>query len=293
MIAKYEFIDAQEETYPIVKMCAWLQVSRSNFYEWRVRPESATAKRRQELAILITEAFTDSDRTYGYRRVHAQLIRWGVQVSRELVRILMRDMDLQPCQPRPWRPVTTIGQASPSVPDLVRRDFTATEPGTKLIGDITYVRTWVGFLYLATVIDCCTKECVGYAMADHMRAELVVAALDMAGRNGRICAGAVFHSDRGSQYASADFAATAEKWQIQRSMGRTGVCFDNAAAESFNGTVKVERVNRTEYPTHEHARKDITRYIEFRYNTRRLHSALGYRTPFEVYNEYVRTHAAA
>jgi transposase InsO family protein len=185
------------------------------------------------------------------------------------------------------------GRDAAATPDLVQRDFTADAPGTKLVGDITYIATWEGFLYLATVIDCHTKECIGYAMADHMRTDLVIAALDMAARNYPLAEEAVFHTDRGTQYTSAAFAEHAAMLGIRRSVGRTGVCFDNAAAESFNAAVKVERVNRTVYPTREHARRDVARYIEFRYNTRRLHSALGYRTPREAYNDYINSHVAA
>lgn len=293
MRSKYEFIDAQKAHYPIISMCTWLDVSRSGFYEWRDRPDSATTERRKRLCVLITKAFEDSDATYGHRRVHAQLGRWGIAASPELVRALMRELDLQPCQPKPWRPTTTLPADAGATPDLVNRDFTAAEPGTKLVGDITYIPTWEGFVYLATVIDLCTKECVGYAMADHMRTELVTDALDMAARAGRLTEDAIFHSDRGSQYTSAAFAEHTTKLGLRRSVGRTGICFDNAAAESFNAAVKVERVNRTVYPTRDHARKDVARYIEFRYNTRRLHSALGYRTPREAYNDYINTHQAA
>jgi transposase InsO family protein len=291
--AKFEFIDAEKANYPVTAMCGWACVSRSGYYEWRERPTSATAARRKRLRLLITTAFDDSDGTYGHRRVHAQLARWGQAASPELVRALMRDLGLVPCQPKPWRPVTTLAGDAGDLPDLVRRDFTATAPGTKLVADITYIRTWEGFLYLATVIDCHTKECIGYAMADHMRTELVTDALDMAARNYPLTKDAIFHSDRGSQYMSQDFADHATKLGLRRSVGRTGVCWDNAQAESFNAAVKVERVNRTAYPTREHARKDVTRYIEFRYNTRRLHSALGYRTPREAYDDYWNTNQAA
>lgn len=298
MSARYEFIDAQKASYPIVSMCVWLGVSRSGFYEWASRPESATARRRACLCLLIQKAFDDSDGTYGHRRVHAELARWGVRASLELVRALMRALDLQPCQPRPWRPITTLAGDAGTIPDLVGRDFTAAAPGVKLVGDITYIATWEGFLYLATVIDCHTKECIGYAMADHMRTNLVIAALDMAAldmaaRNYPLTEGTIFHSDRGSQYTSVAFADYTARQGVRRSVGRTGVCFDNAAAESFNAAVKVERVNRTVYPTRSHARKDVARYIEFRYNTRRLHSALGYRTPREAYNDYINSHTAA
>jgi transposase InsO family protein len=290
---KYEFIDAQKAEFTIVKMCEWAEVSRSGYYEWRDRPTSATATRREHLKILIKEIFELSDQTYGYRRVHAQLVRQGEQVSDELVRALMRELDLIACQPRPYRPTTTIPGDPGPIPDLVNRDFTADAPGQKMVGDITYIPTWEGWLYLATVIDCHTKACIGYAMADHLRTELVIDALAMAARKYPLARGAIFHSDRGTQYTSAAFAAATDLFDIRRSVGATGVCFDNALAESFNAAVKVERVNRTVYPTREHARKDVARYIEFRYNNKRLHSALGYRTPQEAYDEYLNRQSAA
>src|SRR5438034_8306529 len=147
----------------IARMCAWLEVSKSGFYEWRSRPESATAKRREELKLLVKKAFDDSDGTYGYRRVWAQLARWGVRAGLELVRALMRELGLVACQPRPWPPATTQqGQAGP-IPDLVNRDFTAGTPGAKMVGDITYIPTCEGWLFLATVIDCETRNVEGYA----------------------------------------------------------------------------------------------------------------------------------
>jgi putative transposase len=136
--SKYEFIDAEKADYPITKMCDWMGVSRSGFHEWRGREISATIKRQEELKLLIQHVFTDSDGTYGYRRVHAELTRLGVQVGDELVRRLMRELGLIACQPRPWRPVTTIAGDADTIPDLVRRDFTADAPGAKLVGDITY-----------------------------------------------------------------------------------------------------------------------------------------------------------
>lgn len=293
MSSKYEFIDGEKANYPISSMCTWIDVSKSGFYEWRSRPASATAKRREELKLIIADVFTESDGTYGYRRVHAELARSGVSAGLELVRALMRQLGLVACQPRPWRPVTTIAGDAAGIPDLVRRDFNAEAPGCKLVGDITYIRTWEGWLYLATVIDCHTKACIGYAMADHMRTDLIIDAMDMAVRNYRLPEGVIFHSDRGTQYTSQDFADYTNKRGIRRSVGRTGVCYDNAQGETFNAAVKVERVNRTVYPTREHARKDVSRYIEFRYNTRRLHSALGYRTPQEVYDDHMKTLSAA
>jgi putative transposase len=293
----YEFIDAEYATSAaapaITRMCAWLEVSKSGYYEWRSRPESATAKRRTELKLLIRKAFDDSDGTYGHRRVWSQLARWGVRAGLELVRALMRELGLVACQPRPWRPVTTRqGQAGP-VPDLVNRDFSAVLPGEKMVGDITYITTWEGWVYLATVIDCATRKVVGWAMDDNYRTPLITAAIGMAARNLDLPEGAVFHSDRGSNYTSAEFAAVLEGLGIRQSVGRTGICFDNALAESFNAAVKVERVHRTVYPTRKKAQDDIARYIELRYNRTRLHSALGYRTPQEVHDEYLNRQLAA
>ncbi|PPI18796.1 hypothetical protein C5D07_02965 [Rathayibacter tritici] len=159
----------------------------------------------------------------------------------------MRAAGLEPCQPKPWRPVTTTPGDPTDIPDLVKRDFTANRPGCKWVGDITYIRTWEGWVYLATVLDCYSKKVVGYALADHMRTELVSEALEMAARNQpNRAAKTIFHSDRGSVYTSADFGKLAKKLDIRQSMGRTGVCWDNAWAELFNGTLKNERCNRTQ-----------------------------------------------
>lgn len=294
MSCKYEFIAGEEGNYPMHLMFKWAKVSRSGFYEWRGRGPSATATRRVKLGRLITALFQASDGTYGYRRVHADLLRSGYHADDETVRQIMRELGLQPCQPRPFRPVTTIAGDAGDTPDLVRRDFTADRPGARLVGDITYIPTWEGWLYLATVLDCCTKKVVGYAMAEHMRTSLIVDALAMAARNVGIEPGVtIFHSDRGTQYTSQEFAEFTGRLGIRRSVGRTGVCYDNAWAESFNGTLKVERVNRTTYPTREHARIDITRYIELRYNQIRLHSTLGYITPNEAEQLWFEQHSAA
>jgi transposase InsO family protein len=293
---KFEFIDAEyaaqpcpstQETPSIVMMCTWLSVSRSGFYEWRARPASATERRREHLKVIIAQSFTDSDGTYGYRRVHADLVDWNVPCGPELVRALMRELGLEPCQPRPWRWCLTEsdGQAH-QIPDLLARDFTAQAPGVKTVGDITYIPTWEGWLYLATVIDCHTKEVIGWAMDDNYKTPLIAAAITMAARNGRLADDAIFHSDRGSNYTSAAFAAMLKELDLRQSVGRTGTCYDNAMAESFFAALKNERVHRTQYPTREHARRDIARYIEFRYNSKRRHSALDYRTPQQVRDEY-------
>ncbi len=294
MSEKYEFIDGLKCAYKIVHMCRWLTVSTSGFYDWLDRPASATAARRAALTELIVEIFADSDETYGYRRVHAQLGRQGVQAGLELVRALMGAAGLVACQPRPWRhSLTQADGEADAIPDLVQRDFTADAPGVKLVGDITYIPTWQGWLYLATVIDCHTKAVIGYAMADHYKTSLISDAIDSAARTYPLVEGAIFHSDRGSNYTSGRFAVKLDSLAIRQSVGRTGICYDNAMAESFFAVLKNELVHRTAYPTRQHARIDIARYIEFRYNTRRIHSALNYRTPQEVYAEHLNRPQAA
>jgi putative transposase len=298
---KYAFIAAEYACFQVdgsdaptlAQMLEWLYVSKSGFYEWRDRKPSATAIRREQLKEKIRELFTEYGGTYGYRRIHAELLRRGVQVGDELVRDLMRELDLVTVQPRPYRTTTVRGENEPDVPDLVRRDFTADRPGTKLVGDITYISTWQGWLYLATVIDCFNKEVIGYALADHMRTELVTDALCMAARNHQLEPDCIMHSDRGTQYTSAEYRACLDELGLRHSLGRTGVCWDNALAESFFAALKKERVYLMVYPTRKKAAEDIARWIELHYNRSRIHSALAYRTPHEVRNEYLNQQLAA
>lgn len=299
---KFEFIDVENATDntanspkpSIVKMCEWLEVSRSGFYDWSSRPASVTARRRDDLKLYIGRSFEDSDGTYGYRRVHADLAAWGVACGPELVRSVMRELGLEPCQPRPWRFSLTINDGQEHhIPDLVQRDFTADAPGEKMVGDITYIETWEGWLYLATVIDCYTKAVVGWAMDDNYKTPLIEKAIDMAARNHHLSYQAIFHSDRGSNYTSSRFAQTLKKYNLRQSVGRTGICYDNAMAESFFAALKNERVHRTQYPTRAHASRDIAKYIELRYNSRRRHSGLQYRTPKQAQNDYMERQLAA
>lgn len=297
---KYEFIDAECAGPPvnspapaIVQMCRWLEVSKSGFHEWRKRPESAAAQRRELLKVKIEALFYANDETYGYRRMHQALARGGEQAGEELVRRLMRELGLEPCQPRPSRHSLTEQGPSGPIPDLVNRDFRAAEPGAKMAGDITYIQTWEGWVYLALVIDCATRMIIGWAMDDNYKTPLIIRAIRMAARNAELPDGAVFHSDRGSNYTSKEFADELGQLGIRQSVGRTGICYGNAMAESVNGILKVELVHRKIYPTRRHATDDIARWIELRYNQTRLHSTLGYRTPREVMDELQGMNTAA
>jgi transposase InsO family protein len=294
-MARYEFIHAEEATvnpdgtrrYTTKQMCRWMKVSTSGYYEWRDRPLSATAKWRERLKPLIVKAFTDAAGRYGYRRVTVQLARWGQLCDPEVVRDLMRELGLVACQPRRSRRGTTKQAAKHAdIPDLINRDFTADRPGAKLVGDITYIHTWEGWVYLAMVIDCFSRKIVGWAMDDNYKTPLIQKAIRMAAKNLPLPPGAIFHSDRGSNYTSEEYAKTLKELGLLQSVGRTGICYDNSLSESTNGAVKVELVNREEYPTRAYAEKEVARYIELFYNSRRFHSTLGYRTPQEVLDAY-------
>ncbi|HEY8701819.1 MAG TPA: IS3 family transposase [Arthrobacter sp.] len=298
VVSKYEFIDSQKaepaNLNSVVKMCRWLAVSTSGFYHWATRPQSATSARRQSLTARIQHYFEESEGTYGYRRIHADLTAERTECSPELVRQIMRYQGLVACQPRPFRVTTEAdAEAAAGMPDLLKRDFTADQPGVKFVGDITYIHTWQGFVYLATVIDCYSKKVVGWSIADHMRTELVADALRNAAATTRIEPLAIWHSDRGSVYTSSDFRALVAGLGMRSSMGRTGVCWDNSMAESFFSALKNERVYRTVYATKSQARSDVIRYIEGFYNSRRRHSALGYRRPNEVHYGYQQPALAA
>ena len=186
----------------LTKMCAWIGVSKSGYYEWKDRPLSATAERQEYLKGKIQEIFGDNDETYGYRRVHAELARQGEQASSELTRRLMRDLGLVPCQVRKPRSLTTQATDIAKIPNQVKRDFTAAAPYLKLIADITEIRTWEGKVYLATVIDCFSKEVIGWAMASHFRTPLITGAMKMAAKNHPLAENCIAHSDRGSNVSN-------------------------------------------------------------------------------------------
>ena len=286
-------IDAEKANYKIAWMCRLLGVPRSSFYAWRNKAETATAARRRELAAQVCRVFEAGRGAYGCRRVAAQLNRDGHPCSVGLAADLMRELGLRACQPRAYKRTTVPGEEPVTSPDLIGRDFTAAVPGQRLVGDITYLRTGEGWLYLATVIDLATKMVTGWQLAAHMRTSLVTDALGMAIAHGHIQPGAIFHSDKGCQYTSAEFARYCQANGIHTSTGRTGACWDNAAAESFFGALKNEMYYRQTFPTRARARFAVAGYIEVFYNRRRLHSALGYRTPLEALTQFQATATAA
>ena len=278
-------MDQEKANYPVVMMARLLGVARQGFYAWLKHRDDApkpSVARRAGLAGQITEAWQKSQHRHGGRRIRADLAKQGVSVSLWLVRKIMTDLGIEGIQPRKPKKTTIQDPNAEARPDLLRRRFYPPVPTTFLVGDITYLRTGEGWLYLATVIDLTTRMVVGWQMADHMRASLVVDALHMAHQAGLVAGNAVFHSDRGAQYTSAEFTQAAGVIDVRLSVGRTGSCLDNAVAESFFAALKNEMYYQRKFKTKGRARLAVAEYIEIYYNRNRPHSTLEYRTPAEA-----------
>jgi transposase InsO family protein len=265
--------------FPVSVMCEVLGVSRSGYYAWASRAESARAAADRALAAEIRAAHTASRGRYGSPRVHAELRARGRRVGRKRVARLMRGMGLAARRRRRFRRTTDSRHSFPIAPNLLGRNFTAAAPDRVWLADLTYIWTAEGWLYLAVVLDLCTRRVVGWAMADHLGHELALAALDMAIARQRPAPGLVHHADRGVQYAAHGYRARLLAHGMLCSMSRKGDCWDNAPMESFFATLKRELVEEADYQTRNQARADVFQYIEGFYNRRRLHSALGYLTP--------------
>jgi putative transposase len=290
----FPFIEAEKaEQRNVVKACELLEVSRSAFYEWHQHVLSAREAADDELGERIQVIFDASGGTYGWPRVHGALREDGVHVGRKRVARIMRDRGLVGRCRRRWVK-TTICDPDVVGVDRLKRAFgpDTVELDRVYVGDITYIRTWEGWLYLATVIDLASRRVVGWAMADHMRAELVCDAFRMAIENRRPAPGAMFHSDRGSQYTSSEFTDLLTKHEMLQSLSRPRQCWDNAVAESFFASLKLECIYRRALPTRAHARRAVFDYIEVFYNRKRLHSSLGYCTP-AAYENKLRNHKTA
>jgi putative transposase len=288
-------IAAEKANYPITMMCRLLDLSRSTYYDWThaAGELTSTAARRAVLGVKVCEVFDEFLETYGCRRITLVLNERGFPCCINTVAEMMRVQGLVAVQPRAYKVTTIAGETDELPADLIGQQFTAEAPGQRLVGDITYLRTGEGWLYLATVIDLCTRMVVGWAMAPHMRTTLVTDALEMAHLHGHLAPDAVFHSDRGTQYTSAEFDRYCRKRKIRRSVGRTGVCYDNAVAESFFGTLKNEMYHRYRFPTRARARFAVADYIEVFYNRKRHHSTLGYRTPAQTLRDHQTVKKAA
>ena len=279
----HPFIEAEKAAgHGVVRACRLLEVSRAAYYQRRTGAASPRAAADAVLSAKITDIHGESKGTYGSPRVHQVLRRDGATCGKRRVARLMRAAGLEGRRKKRWRATTIADPAAECARDLIQRDF-APRPGTdqRYAGDITYIMTWQGWAYLATVIDLSSRRVVGWALADHMRTSLIEDALSMAFTTRRPASGVIFHSDRGCQYTSRDYAALARANGVILSVSRKGECWDNAVAESFFATIKRELINDRTWPTRAGLHRAVFDYIEGWYNTRRLHSALGYLSPAE------------
>jgi transposase InsO family protein len=257
-----------------------LGVSRSGFYAWCRREPSISSQRREALGNRIREVYQQSRANYGSPRVHRELIAQGESVCENTVAKVMKSLQIKAKTAKAFVPRTTDSDHhAPVASNTLGRDFDASLPDHKWVADITYIATDEGWLYLSAVLDLCSRRVVGWAMADHMRRELVSDALRMALTHRRPGRGLLHHSDRGVQYASDTYQGLLTDHGIDCSMSRRGNCYDNAVMESFFGTLKTELVHHEQYATHAEARASIFEYIEVFYNRQRLHSTLGYMSP--------------
>ncbi len=266
--------------YPIATMCRLLGVSTSGYYAWRDRRPSRRATDDAALVERIRAIHGRSRGTYGAPRIHAELAAAGTHVGRKRVARLMRSVGLAGVSRRRGVRTTQRREGARPAPDLVERDFTAERPDRLWVADITYVSTWAGFLYLAVVLDAFSRRVVGWAMANHLRTQLVLDALDMALWQRRPEA-VIHHSDQGSQYTSIAFGARCRRAGVRPSMGSVGDCYDNALCESFFATLECELLERHRFPSQAEARMAVFDFIEGWYNPHRRHSAIGYLSPID------------
>jgi putative transposase len=277
---RFRLIEDHRDIWPMRVMCRALSVSPSGYYAWRSRPDSPRKIANRVLLVDIRRVHAQHQERYGAPRIHAELRGAGQAVSRKRVERVMRQHGIRARAPRRYRVRTTDSKHSlPVAANLLEQNFVANQLNQLWLADITYIPTGEGWLYLAVILDLFTRKVVGWAMREHMRAELTIAALTMAIQRQRPGAGLIHHSDRGSQYAAGEYRNILQAAAITQSMSRKGNCWDNAPMESFFGTLKTELVHHCEYPNRDSARRDLFAYIEGYYNRRRIHSAIGYITP--------------
>ena len=277
---KFAFIQEHLGAFRVETVCQVLEVTRSGYYAWLGRSDSPRATRRQELAVKIRAVHKSNREVYGSPRICRALNAQGESACENTVASVMREQEIRARTRRKFVPRTTdANHGQPVADNVLDRQFTAEAPNQKWAVDITYIPTDEGWLYLAGVIDLCSRKIVGWSMADHMKTELASDALKMAVTHRCPGDGLLHHSDRGVQYASDDYQHLLESHGMEVSMSGKGDCWDNACAESFWATLKTELVHHEKYATREQARQSIFEYIEVFYNRRRLHSSLGYQSP--------------
>lgn len=283
---KYAWIQEQSADYCVTLLCAVLSVTRSAYYAWAKAVQTPKAKQDAELKSVITAAFTKNRAVYGTRRLKKVLEKQGYTASRRRIGRLMQEAQLRCKTKRRFKATTNSKHNLPIAPNQLARQFNVNQANQVYVGDITYIHTQEGWLYLAVVIDLYSRQIVGWSMAEHMKTRLVNDALLMAIWKRKPKKGLLWHTDRGSQYASNSHRKLLKQHGIQQSMSRKGNCWDNAVSESFFHSLKTECVNHEHYASHEAARKSIFDTIEVFYNRQRLHSNNGYLSPVEFEKQH-------
>src|SRR5262245_56885167 len=285
---KYAWIQEQHTEFPVRSLCRLLEVSRSGYYEWLGRPPSTHTDAAQQVEAQVQQYFAQGRGLYGTRRIKPLFAQEGLQVSRRRIGRILPQAGLRCKTRRKFTAPTAAGQAKTVAPNHLNRELTVPAPNTVYVGDITYLPTGEGWLYLAIVLELCSRAVVGWSMANHMRGELVHQALSMALCQRHPAAGLIMHTDRGSQYGADRYRQLLARHGIQPSMSRKGNCWDNAVAESFFHTLKTELIYLEDFDTHEQTQTAVFEYIEVFYNRQRCHSANGYLAPL-AYEQVLRT----
>ena len=289
---KFAFIAREKATFPIDLLCTVLGVSRAGFYATQHRPVPARRSADQQLAVHVAAAHAASRKRYGSPRVYRELQAQGHEVGRHRVARLMREQGLRAREKRRFQRTTDSQHGLPVAANVLDRQFTVPTPNMAWVSDITYLWTREGWLYLVVILDLFSRRVVGWALHDRITRQLALDALAMALRHRQPRPGLVHHSDRGSQYASGDYRAVLTAHGIVCSMSRRGNCWDNAVAESFFSTLKIELAHAADWPTHAAASTDVAEYVEIFYNTQRRHSVLGYVSPVAFERQHAETLAA-
>lgn len=279
---KYAWIESHRGQFDVARLCRQLGISRTGYCQWRKRAASERAMANATLDTRVAALHAGSGRSYGRPRIVLILREQGTPVSHERVRRSLLRQGLKPVYKRPYRVTTNSGHDKPIAPNVLDRRFDGWRFDQAWVGDITYLLTGEGWLYLACIIDLASRRIVGWSMSHRIKAELVCDALRSAYWRRKPAAGLIMHTDRGSQYASGSYRQLLKDYGMTPSMSRRANCWDNAAMESFFKTLKVERVHQVRYDTRAQARLDVVNWIEGFYNRSRLHSSIGYRSPVDV-----------
>lgn len=290
---RFKFIENHRSKFSVMKMCKVFGVSRSGYFKWRNHKPSQQQQRKEEIQERIKFHYDDSKKRYGSPKITKLLLKENFNITERTVGKYMKELGLRSCVSKKFKVVTTDSNHNhPIAPNILGQHFNVSKPNKVWVADITYIPCHQGRLYLATVLDLCTREIVGWRLYDHMTNQLVLDALNHAYESKQPGEGLLHHSDRGTQYASNDYRDQLKEYKMQASMSRTGNCYDNACAESFFSILKKELIQGQRFKTKQEAYTEIYQYIEFFYNRKRIHGSIGYVSPAQYAKQFDTKHLA-